>query len=333
MDQLLNALKAIAEPTRLRILILCLKGELTVSELVWILNQSQPRISRHLKLLVEAGLLERIREGTWVFHRAALTGVGAELTERLSTLIPMDDRLIQRDMERLQDVKRERSQAAAAYFSEIAMQWDEIRSLHVDDADIEQAISDALDWNCISTMIDIGTGTGHLLERFGPLISQGEGIDLSREMLAIARANLEAAALPHCQVRQGDLFNLPNDPESFDLAVIHQVLHFVDDPALAIIEAARVLKPGGRLVIVDFAPHDVESLRQKDNHRRLGFADSEAQSWFAHAGLIDMTITKLTGDPLTVCVWVAEKPETASQRHTPPQTPKTQILTTNGISQ
>lgn len=333
MDQLLNALKAIAEPTRLRILALCLKGELTVSELVWVLSQSQPRISRHLKLLVEAGLLERIREGTWVFHRASLTGVGAELTERLSTMIPMDDRLIQRDMERLQEVKRDRSETAAAYFSEIAVQWDEIRSLHVDDADIEQAISDALDWSSISTMIDIGTGTGHLLERFGPFISQGEGIDLSREMLAIARANLEAANLPHCQVRQGDLFHLPNGPESFDLAVIHQVLHFVDDPALAITEAARVLKPGGRLVIVDFAPHDVESLRQKDNHRRLGFADNEAQGWFAQAGLTEMATTKLAGSPLTVCVWVAEKSADANPIHASAQSRENHILTTNGISQ
>jgi len=205
--------------------------------------------------------------------------------------------------------------------------------LHVDDADIEQAISDALDWDNISTMIDIGTGTGHLLECFGPHISHGEGIDMSREMLAIARSNLEAATLPHCQVRQGDLFHLPNSPESFDLAIIHQVLHFVDDQALAIAEAARVLKPGGKLVIVDFAPHDLESLRQKDNHRRLGFADSEAQSWFAQAGLTETSTTKLAGSPLTVCIWVAEKPEDVGRVPASPPSQKNQMLTTNGISQ
>ena len=333
MDDLLNALKAVAEPTRLRILALCLQGELTVSELVRILGQSQPRISRHLKLLSEAGLLERIREGTWIFHRAARSGIGAELTARLSELIPNDDDLIHRDMERLLEVKRDRSDSAAAYFREIAEQWDEIRSLHVDDADIEEAIIKALDWDRISSMIDLGTGTGHLLELFGARLTRGEGIDQSREMLAVARANLEAASLPHCQVRQGDLYQLPNQSETFDLAIIHQVLHFVDDQALAINEAARVLKPGGQLVIVDFAPHKLERLREEDSHRRLGFADEEAENWFSLAGLVPNSTLKLAGSPLTVCIWVAEKPASDHQIQTDSPNKHTNMQHVNGPPQ
>ncbi len=308
MDDLLTALKAIAEPTRLRIMALCLRGELTVSELVRILGQSQPRISRHLKLLTEAGLLMRIREGSWVFHRAAQSGIGADLTAQLANLIPTGDRLIARDRDRLLDVKRSRSESAEIYFREIAAKWDEMRTLHVDDREIDNAIIEILDWGRISSMIDLGTGTGHLLERFGPRLDQAEGIDLSREMLAIARSNLEAANLPHCQVRQGNIYQLPNTTESFDLAIFHQVLHFVDDQVQAIHEAARVLKPGGQLVVVDFAPHEIESLREIDNHRRLGFADSETEAWFRAAGLVPKTVIKLAGSPLTVCIWVAEKP-------------------------
>lgn len=307
MDDLLHALKAIAEPTRLRIMALCLKGELTVSDLVRILSQSQPRISRHLKLLSEAGLLERIREGTWVFYRTMHSGLGEQLMRRLEDLLPADDTLIARDMERLAEVKRDRREKAAAYFRETAEKWDQMRSLHADETVIEAAIADALDWTRIETMIDIGTGTGRLLKQFGPRLTQGEGIDLSREMLAIARANLEAAGLSHCQVRQGDLYQLPHASATLDLAVIYQVLHFVDDQVAAVQEAARVLKPGGQIVIVDFAPHNLESLREQDNHRRLGFSDAETNSWFTQSGLKQTSTTKLPGTALTVCVWVAEK--------------------------
>lgn len=333
MDDLLIALKALAEPTRLRIMALCLKGELTVSELVRILGQSQPRISRHLKLMTEAGLLMRIREGSWVFHRAARSGTGAALTAQISNLIPTDDSLIGRDMERLLEVKQSRSQSAAVYFRENADRWDEMRTLHVDDADIDQAIVEALDWSRISTMIDLGTGTGHLLERLGPRLELGEGIDLSREMLAIARSNLEAAALPHCQVRQGDIYQLPNSSASFDLAVIHQVLHFVDDQDQAIQEAARVLVPGGQLVVVDFAAHDIEALRETDNHRRLGFADAEVEGWFRTSGLVPKAKTKLAGSPLTVCIWVADKPQNQKfESSTSPQNIAVETQAT-GISQ
>jgi len=323
MDILLNALKAIAEPTRMRILALCINGELSVSELVRILGQSQPRISRHLKLLSEAGLLERIHEGSWVFHRLAKSGTGAELAKRLSSMIPRHDGLIQRDIERLLEVKRNRSELAANYFREMANSWDQIRTLHADDADVEKEIIDQLDWTRISSMIDLGTGTGHLLECFGHRISQGEGIDQSREMLAVARANLEAAYLPHCQVRQGNLYQLPNPANTFDLAVIYQVLHFVDDQTLAIHEAARVLKPGGQLVVVDFAPHDLEHLRNNDNHRRLGFSETEADAWFTSAGLTPKSTSKLVGTPLTVCIWISEKPHAGSQNETPPIENKT----------
>jgi ArsR family transcriptional regulator len=291
---------------------------LTVSELVRILGQSQPRISRHLKLLSEAGLLDRIREGSWVFNRLAKSGTGAELAARLSSMIPRDNRLIQRDIERLLEVKHDRGELAAAYFREMAGSWDQIRSLHVDDTDVEKEIIDQLDWGRISSMIDLGTGTGHLLECFGSRLSQGEGIDQSREMLAVARANLEAASLSHCQVRQGNLYQLPNPTSTFDLAVIYQVLHFVDDQALAIHEATRVLKPGGQLVVVDFAPHDIEHLRINDSHRRLGFSDTEVGFWFTSAGLTLKSTTKLVGAPLTVCIWITEKPNASSFNETHP---------------
>jgi ubiquinone/menaquinone biosynthesis C-methylase UbiE len=317
MDVLLNALKAIAEPTRMRILALCTNGELSVSELVRILGQSQPRISRHLKLLSEAGLLERIHEGSWVFHRLAKSGTGAELAKRISSMIPRDDLLIQRDIERLLEVKHDRSELAANYFREMAESWDQIRSLHVDDADVEKEIIDRLDWDRISSMIDLGTGTGHLLECFGPRINQGEGIDQSREMLAVARANLEAASLHHCQVRQGNLYQLPNPDSAFDLAIIYQVLHFVDDQTLAIHEAVRVLKPGGQLVVVDFASHDLEHLRINDSHRRLGFSETEVDAWFTDAGLTPKSTTKLVGSPLTVCIWISEKPDANSKNKMP----------------
>jgi len=304
MDPLLNALKAIAEPTRLRILALCLHGELTVSELVRILGQSQPRISRHLKLMTEAGLMERIREGSWVFFRLAQSGIGAETIDQVAPLIP----LLRRDRQRLAEVKRDRAEAAAAYFRENAERWNEVRSLHVDEAEVEAAITELLPASDVSSLLDIGTGTARILELFGPRIEKGEGIDLSSAMLAVARANLEQADLGHCRVRHGDLCQLPYPEAGFDAVTIHQVLHFVDDQALAVREASRVLAPGGRLLIVDFAPHALESLRTDNEHRRLGFDTDEVAGWLVLAGLELKETRHLPGGPLTVSLWLAEKP-------------------------
>jgi ArsR family transcriptional regulator len=315
LARLLAGLRAAAEPTRLRIVALLAQGELTVSELGRVLGQSQPRISRHLKLLTEAGLLTRAREGSWVFHRLAEDGAGAELARHLEPLLPVaGDPVLARDRERLAGVKRDRADKAAAYFRENAAHWDKLRSLHVDDREVEKVIGRLLPKSGIDHLLDLGTGTGRLLELLGPRAQRGIGIDQSREMLAVARTNLERAGLAHCQVRQGDLYQLPFETGAFDVATIHQVLHFLDEPAAAIREAARVLAPGGRLLIVDFAPHDLESLRDEHAHRRLGFADADIAGWLKRAGLKPVDTVRLAGDPLTVVVWVADKPAAARVR-------------------
>ena len=313
MDELLAALRAVAEPTRLRLVALCAQGELTVSELVRILGQSQPRISRHLKLLTGAGLLTRHREGSWAFYRLADNGPGAEVARQLNALLPdhgNQDQILAQDIERLKQVKRDRAEAAAAYFRDNAQTWDKLRSLHIDDREVEKAILGLLAGGSIDTLLDLGTGTGRMLELLAPRTGRGLGIDLSREMLAVARANLERSGVDNCRVQQGDLYQLPFAAGAFDVIIIHQVLHFLDDPGPAVAEAARVLAPGGRLLIADFAPHGLESLRQEHNHRRLGFADKEIDAWLGRAGLTAAETVRLAGDPLTVVLWLAEKPET-----------------------
>ncbi|UCH76040.1 MAG: metalloregulator ArsR/SmtB family transcription factor [Rhodospirillales bacterium] len=307
MDMLLSGLRAAAEPSRLRLLALCAHAELTVSELVQIIGQSQPRVSRHLKLLCEAGLLDRFPEGTWAFYRLAEKGRCAELARVLVDLIPVDDETLARDLRRLEAVKRANSDRAAEYFSRNAAAWDKIRTLHIAEAEVEAALLSLLPQTGIRDFLDIGTGTGRILELLGPRVERGVGIDLSRKMLSVARANLQRADLRHCQVRHGDMYQLPFNGESFDAAVIHQVLHFADDAADVIAEAARARRPGGRLVVVDFAPHDLETLRAEHAHRRLGFEDREVTRWFRDAGLVPGQIVKLAGDPLTVCLWVASR--------------------------
>ncbi|HEX6958188.1 MAG TPA: metalloregulator ArsR/SmtB family transcription factor [Ferrovibrio sp.] len=308
LDILMAALRAAAEPTRLRLLALCAQGELTVTELTQILGQSQPRVSRHLKLLCEAGLLERVPEGTWAFYRVSGRLPGAPLVHALNALLPANDMTLARDAERLLAVKRARAEAAEAYFRDNAAQWSAIRSLHVDEAQVESAVARLIgDNGPIEDLLDIGTGTGRLLEILAPSVKHGLGIDLSREMLAIARANLERAGIRHCQVRQADMYALPLPPNSVDAAVIHQVLHFADEPQKAIAEAARVLKPEGQLVVVDFAPHDLEELRARHAHRRLGFADAELRQWCQQAGLQTDPVIALPGQPLTVHIWHARK--------------------------
>jgi ArsR family transcriptional regulator len=303
MEELLARLRAVAESTRLRLLALCAEGELTVSELTDILGQSQPRVSRHLKLLCDAGLLDRFREGSWVFYRLA---EGA-LARRLLDLLPQGDPMLALDRERLQQIKRQRAEQAASYFRANAAQWDRIRSLYVDEKEVEAALLKLLPTEGLHDLLDIGTGTGRMLEVFGPRVERAVGIDLSREMLAMARVNLERAQLRHCAIRQGDMYQLPLAGASFDAVVIHQVLHYAERPARAIAEAARVLRPGGRLLIVDFAPHDLEFLRSEHAHRRLGFADGEIAQWCRAAGLEPAPVRRLPGNPLTVSLWAAAR--------------------------
>jgi len=307
METLLAGLRAAAEPTRLRLLALCGHGEVTVSELVQILGQSQPRVSRHLKLLCDAGLLDRHREGTWAFYRVAATGLGAELARTLIDAIPHDDATLTRDLARLDAVKRSRAEAAADYFRVNAARWSEIRSLHVPEEDVERALLDLVEGSEISDLLDIGTGTGRILQLLGAKVARGTGVDMSREMLAVARSALEDAGLANCQIRLGDMYNLPFDDGVMDAVTLHQVLHFADNPADVLAEGARVLEPGGRLIAIDFAPHGLEALRDEHAHRRLGFSDEEVAGWYAAAGLEVEAPIRLQGDPLTVVLWPGKK--------------------------
>ncbi|MGE5503412.1 MAG: ArsR/SmtB family transcription factor [Actinomycetota bacterium] len=314
MDDVLAGLRAAAEPTRLRLLSLCAQGDLTVTELTHILGQSQPRVSRHLKLMCEAGLLDRFPEGAWVFYRLAARGVGADLARALLALLPAGDSRLAHDQHRLDGVRAARAERAQAYFRDNAEQWDRIRSLHVDDREVGAALLSVFAGRRIRDLVDMGTGTGRILELLGPHVDSAVGVDLSREMLAVARANIERASLRNCMVRQGDITQLPLPADSADAVTIHQVLHYAADPAAVVAEAARVLRPGGVLAIVDFAPHDLESLRESHAHRRLGFADAEVEGWLAGAGLVPQSPIRLPGKPLTVVVWRAHRP---LQAHAP----------------
>jgi ubiquinone/menaquinone biosynthesis C-methylase UbiE/DNA-binding transcriptional ArsR family regulator len=308
MQDLLDALRAVAEPTRLRLLALCAHGEFTVSELMQIVGQSQPRVSRHLKQLSDAGLLERLPEGSWVFYRLATDAKAGDLARLVVGRLPSDESVLVRDLERMEAVRRARASAAQSYFRANAARWDEIRSMQVDDELVERRLLDLLPPDGVSTLLDVGTGTGRILELYGEHGVQGVGVDLSHEMLSVARANLARAGLSNVYVRHGDMYRLPWSAPSFDAITFHQVLHFADDPAAAIAEAARVVRPGGRLVIVDFAPHDLEVLRTEHAHRRLGFADSEVAAWLAEAGLCPGVTNTLPGTRLTVAMWAAQRP-------------------------
>jgi ArsR family transcriptional regulator len=306
VDDLLAALRAVAESTRLRLMLLCCRGELTVSELTQILGQNQPRVSRHLKLLCEAGLLDRFREGSWVFYRASRAGPVAALARQLVAACDAADPTLALDLQRLAAIKARRADRATTYFRENAAQWHRIRSLYVDERLVEAALLDIVGAADPRDLLDIGTGTGRMLEILAPQVERALGIDQSREMLAVARVNLERTGLQNGVVRLGDMYQLALSDASFDAAIVHQVLHYAERPGAVIAEAARVLRPGGLLVIVDFAPHTLEYLREEHAHRRLGFADAEIAEWCRAAGLEPAPPRPLPGEPLTVVIWTAQ---------------------------
>jgi demethylmenaquinone methyltransferase/2-methoxy-6-polyprenyl-1,4-benzoquinol methylase/ArsR family transcriptional regulator len=316
----LACLAAIGEESRLRLYVLLAEAELAVSELVTILGQSQPRVSRHLKLLLEAGLVERRREGAWAFFHAPEKSAPAALARAVLSRLDLNDKALAADRARLVEVRSARAAQAQKYFAEHAPIWDETRRLHAPEAEVEAAIlATAVDsaprWR---RLLDIGCGAGRMLELLAPRAESALGVDLSAAMLGVARARVEQAGLRNVQLRQGDIYALPVEPESVDLAIVHQVLHYLDNPARALREAARTLAPGGRLIVVDFAPHHCEMLREKHQHRRLGFAAEEVADYLRLAGLEPLSQRDLapggaaTEDKLTVSLWLARDPREPS---------------------
>ena len=311
---LVTVLKAAGEATRLRILALLDGGEFTVKDVTRILGQSQPRVSRHLKLLADAGLVERYQEGSWVFFRVRDDQAGQVVRTVIAQALDPDDPTLARDRARAEEIKAERDRAAQAYFRDNAAEWDRIRALHAPEAVVTEAMRDVLGAARIDLLVDLGTGTGHVLEVFAPHAKSAVGIDLNRAMLAYARARMDSLGLSHVQLRQGDLFNVPMADAAADAVVLHQVLHFLDDPAPALREASRILRPGGRLLIVDFAPHDLEDLRETYAHRRLGFGRDQMARWLDEAGLSLSDYRQLQagqsaeGECLTVCLWGGIRP-------------------------
>ncbi len=312
MDELLAGLRAVAETTRLRILFALSHGEMNVTELTQILGQSQPRVSRHLKLMTEAGLITRHKEGNWVLFRQREEGKGGALSRALAEMLPAHDPQLRLDLVRLDQIRDQRQNAAAGYFAANAAQWEKLRSLHVQEDEVEAAILSMLGFNRAAAIIDLGTGTGRMLELLAKRGEQLWGIDTSRDMLALARARIERTHLKHVQVRQADIYALPFANGSADLITIHQVLHYLDDPLRALLEARRVLKPGGRMIIVDFAPHELEELRTAHAHRRLGVSAEQMAGYLARCGLVLREHRVLpppwrkSGPGLTVSLWLAE---------------------------
>lgn len=316
-ESTVGALRAIAEPTRLRIIALLRHGECSVSDLCEILGQSQPRISRHLRLLGESGLITRHREGTWAFHRLT---VDPSLTPIIDASIPDDEDAVPRsDLERLGEVRVRRAAAAHDHFAAIAPLWDTERSLLVDDEIIEARLLDIIGDDEAGTVVDVGTGTGRMLVLLADRAQRLIGLDTNHSMLSVARANLDRAGIHHAELHHGDLHNPPTGLPGGDLVIVHQVLHHLDDPDRALTHIARLVSPGGRVVIVDLAPHSDETMRTHHAHRRLGFSNEQIDAWLAEAGCSEPEIDAVTPEHhtsgrLTVSIWSARRLDDAEER-------------------
>lgn len=313
-DQSLDLLKALAEPTRLRLVALLCRGDLSVKDLTSLLGQSQPRLSRHLKLLTDAGWIVRSPEGAWVYYRMSESADLNVVWAAVRAMMRSDDRQLAEDAERLQRLKQAQSASAEAFFQEHAVRWDALRADLVPEAQVEAAILDALGTRRVDRFLDVGTGTGRMLVLLQALYASGLGIDTTHAMLQVARSRLADAGVGHAQVRHGDGLALGLPRDSQDLVSLHQVMHFFDDPRALLAEAARVLAPGGRLLIVDFGPHQVEALRSEYRHRRLGFDGEEVGRWLKTLGLHVGAPIELRGGTaagrheLPVMLWLAHDP-------------------------
>jgi ubiquinone/menaquinone biosynthesis C-methylase UbiE len=316
MDEIVEIVRAIGEPTRLRIMALLAHGEMAAGEMSTVLNQSQPRVSRHLKLLTEAGLIERRPEGAWVFFKVSDSGSAGPIASAILSQLPTRDFVLSRDIERLGQIQAQREQQAQAYFESAAVEWETLRKLHQPDDAVESELSSTVGDQQFEFHVDLGSGTGRMLELFAGRAKRAEGIDSSRKMLALARARFDGGPSTALSVRQGDILALPYGDKAADLVTIHQVLHYLREPNLAIAEASRVLAVGGTLLIADFAPHSFEELREQHAHRRLGFTDQEVTNWCKQAGLSVISATRVapasTEDGLAVTIWKATKTATSA---------------------
>ena len=311
-------MRALADQTRLRIMQLLGTMELAVGELAQVLGQSQPRVSRHVAILCDAGLAERRREGSWVFLRATLAdGMAGDLGPAVANLLAAgeaDDaefaRLCTQDREHLASIRQTREAGAADWFAAHADDWDELRALHTPDDAVEDALIGLLDDVPVGSLLDIGTGTGRMAELFSGHASHIVALDKSLEMLRVARAKLQNLPADRIELVQGDFRNLPFADARFDTVLLHQVLHFAADPQRALSEAARVLAPAGRIAIVDFDTHTREDLRERFQHARLGFSDRQMREMFGHAGIAFDRSLALEGAELVVKVWLGTRSQT-----------------------
>ncbi len=312
-EVIVEALRAAGEPTRLRILSLLRHGDLAVGELVTVLGQSQPRLSHHLKALTSAGLTERLPEGAWVFYRLPSTSWARALLDNLFDQIDETTGDFPADLARLDAVRSTRQASAENYFSSIAAEWDRIRAMHYPEDLIEAAILKLAGTGPFRKIVDLGTGTGRMLSLFGERTAEAEGLDLSHQMLTVARSNLAAAGVSKARVRHGDATATPFLSSSADVVIVHQVLHYLEEPERVLAEASRILTPGGQLIVVDFAPHDHEFMREDFGHHRLGIRHDNMKNWATRAGLqlgeplrFDPPETLETG--IAVLIWSASKP-------------------------
>jgi ArsR family transcriptional regulator len=302
LDQV-RKLRAAAEPTRLRLLALCAEGEFSVTELCHVLGQSQPRVSRHLKILCDAGLLERSNEGSSAYFRVVFDGPGANLVQHLVTAIPDGDETLLRDRDKVASIRLGRARRAKDFVLRISNLEDSNAAPVAETREVEETVRELVLDRPIRRLLDIGTGTGRVLEVLGSNVGVGVGIDRSREMLAVARSKLEDAGLNNCRVRYGDLYELPFADESFDAATVQHVLRFTDDPKSALGEAARVLVPGATIVVIDLAAGASLPKTTRPDYRRDGFLDVDMDFWFRAAGLRPMNALKVPGGEATVGIW------------------------------